>query len=60
MAVGMISGAILFHQIGPIGNDPCGDGGALFQEATFTLAMAPAPVVRHRDEALAFAARRRA
>ena len=40
LAFGLMSGAIFFHTIGPIGIDPYGDGGGLFKEACFTWLLA--------------------
>jgi uncharacterized membrane protein YphA (DoxX/SURF4 family) len=33
MAIGIMSGAIFFHLVSPLGVDPYGDGGQLFKEA---------------------------
>ena len=33
LALGIMSGAIFFHLVSPLGIDPYGDGGALFTEA---------------------------
>jgi uncharacterized membrane protein YphA (DoxX/SURF4 family) len=51
LALGIMSGAIFFHTIGPIGIDPYGDGGKLFKEACFTWAMAALILWIHRAEA---------
>jgi uncharacterized membrane protein YphA (DoxX/SURF4 family) len=40
LTLGIMSGAIFFHTVGPIGIDPYGDGGRLFKEACFTWTMA--------------------
>ena len=53
LALGIMSGAIFFHAIGPIGIDPYGDGGGLFKEALFTWAMAALILAIHRADALA-------
>ena len=53
LTLGIMSGAIFFHTIGPIGIDPYGDGGKLFKEACFTWAMAALILLIHRAEALA-------
>ena len=53
LALGLMSGAIFFHTIGPIGIDPYGDGGTLFKEAVFTWTMAALILVIHRTEVLA-------
>jgi uncharacterized membrane protein YphA (DoxX/SURF4 family) len=50
LALGIMSGAIFFHTIGPIGIDPYGDGGGLFKEACFTWAMAALILAIHRTE----------
>lgn len=57
LALGLMSGAIFFHAIGPIGIDPYGDGGGLFKEACFTWAMAALILVLRRREALALLSR---
>ncbi len=36
LTLGIMSGAIFFHVVSPLGIDPYGDGGALFQEACLT------------------------
>lgn len=53
LALGTMSGAIVFHTVGPIGIGPDGDGGKLFKEALFTWAMAALILVIHRAEAAA-------
>lgn len=57
LAVGLMSGAIFFHTIGPIGIDPYNDGGQLFKEAIFTWFMGVFIAYAHRQEILAVAAR---
>jgi uncharacterized membrane protein YphA (DoxX/SURF4 family) len=57
LALGLMSGAIFFHTIGPIGIDPYGDGGGLFKEACFTWVMAALVLVLRREEVLALLAR---
>jgi uncharacterized membrane protein YphA (DoxX/SURF4 family) len=57
LTLGIMSGAIFFHAIGPIGIDPYGDGGTLFKEAIFTWAMGGFVVVAHRREILEVATR---
>jgi len=57
LALGLMSGAIFFHTLGPIGIDPYGDGGGLFKEACFTWAMAALILAIRRDELIALAAR---
>jgi uncharacterized membrane protein YphA (DoxX/SURF4 family) len=49
-ALGIMSGAIFFHTVSPLGIDPYGDGGTLFKEACFTWAMAAFIVFARRDE----------
>ena len=56
-ALGVMSGAIFFHVVSPLGIDPYGDGGALFKEAcTVWLCAAFILAVRWRD-AIALAQR---
>ena len=50
LALGIMSGAIFFHTLGPIGIDPYGDGGGLFKEACFTWLMAALILLIKRDE----------
>ena len=57
LTIGVMSGAIFFHAIGPIGIDPYGDGGKLFKEAILTWAMGAFVVVAHRQDLAPFAAR---
>jgi uncharacterized membrane protein YphA (DoxX/SURF4 family) len=57
LALGLMSGAIFFHTIGPIGIDPYGDGGGLFKEACFTWTMAALILVIQREEVQALATR---
>jgi uncharacterized membrane protein YphA (DoxX/SURF4 family) len=57
LTIGIMSGAIFFHTIGPIGIDPYGDGGKLFKEAIFTWFMGVFIAFGHRQEILAMAAR---
>jgi uncharacterized membrane protein YphA (DoxX/SURF4 family) len=49
--LGIMSGAIFFHTVSPLGIDPYGDGGVLFKEACFTWLMALF-IVAVRREAL--------
>lgn len=58
LAFGLMSGAIFFHTIGPIGIDPYGDGGKLFKEACFTWAMALLILVIERAGLAAWLRRR--
>ena len=39
-AMGIMTGAIIFHLFTPLGVDPYGDGGKLFKEACFTFLVA--------------------
>ena len=57
LALGLMSGAIFFHTIGPIGIDPYGDGGWLFKEACFTWTMAALILVLRREEVAALLGR---
>ena len=52
-ALGIMSGAIFFHTVSPLGIDPYGDGGVLFKEACFTWVMAALIAFARRDELLA-------
>lgn len=56
-ALGIMSGAIFFHTVSPLGLDPYGDGGVLFKEALFTWLMAAFIVFARRDELLALGRR---
>ena len=57
LALGLMSGAIFFHTIGPIGIDPYGDGGGLFKEACFTWTMAALIIGIEREKLFALVAR---
>jgi uncharacterized membrane protein YphA (DoxX/SURF4 family) len=59
-SLGIMSGAIFFHAVSPLGIDPYGDGGTLFKEAVFTWVMAAFLLALHREEALALLRRLRA
>jgi uncharacterized membrane protein YphA (DoxX/SURF4 family) len=50
--LGIMSGAIFFHTVSPLGIDPYGDGGVLFREACFTWLMALFIVAVRREELL--------
>ena len=52
-ALGIMSGAIVFHLFTPLGVDPYEDGAKLFKEACFTWVMAAFVLFAHRAEALA-------
>jgi uncharacterized membrane protein YphA (DoxX/SURF4 family) len=57
LSIGVMSGAIFFHTIGPIGIDPYGDGGKLFKEAILTWLLAAFILVAHRQDLVPIAAR---
>jgi uncharacterized membrane protein YphA (DoxX/SURF4 family) len=57
LALGIMTGAIFFHTVSPLGIDPYGDGGGLFKEAVFTWAMALFILWVKRDEVRALLAR---
>jgi uncharacterized membrane protein YphA (DoxX/SURF4 family) len=57
LSMGIMSGAIFFHSIGPIGIDPYGDGGKLFKEAILTWLLAAFILVAHRQDLVPLAAR---
>lgn len=57
LTIGLMSGAIFFHAIGPIGIDPYGDGGGLFKEAIFTWVMGVLVMAIHRRDLAPVAAR---
>jgi uncharacterized membrane protein YphA (DoxX/SURF4 family) len=52
-ALGIMSGAIVFHVFTPLGVDPYDDGAQLFKEACFTWVMAAFVLFAHRAEAFA-------
>jgi uncharacterized membrane protein YphA (DoxX/SURF4 family) len=56
-SIGIMSGAIFFHSVSPLGLDPYGDGGVLFKEAMFTWLMAAFILVARRAEAAALLGR---
>lgn len=56
-ALGIMSGAIFFHTVSPLGIDPYGDGGVLFKEACFTWLMGGFIAVVKRQELVALARR---
>ncbi len=57
MTVAIMSGAIFFHLVTPLGIDPYEDGGVLFREACLTLVAGLAILWLKRDEAIALATR---
>ena len=54
-ALGVMSGAIFFHLVSPLGIDPYHDGGALFKEACEVWACAAFILIVRRDDAIALA-----
>jgi hypothetical protein len=56
-ALGIMSGAIFFHLVSPLGVDPYGDGGALFKEACTVWLSAIFILIVYRNEALALIGR---
>lgn len=53
LAMGIMSGAIFFHVVSPLGIDPYGDGGVLFKEACITWAAGLLVAVLRRDQLIA-------
>ncbi|MEI7711462.1 MAG: hypothetical protein WCI94_08515 [Rhodospirillales bacterium] len=56
-ALGIMSGAIFFHLVSPLGIDPYHDGGGLFKEALEVWACAAFILIARRDDAIALARR---
>ena len=56
MALCIMTGAIFFHLVSPLGVDPYGDGGILFKEACATWAAAAGILFLRRAEVLAIIA----
>ncbi len=56
-ALGVMSGAIFFHLVSPLGIDPYHDGGALFKEALEVWASAAFILIAMRTEAIALVRR---
>jgi len=54
LALGIMTGAIFFHLVSPLGVDPYGDGGVLFKEACATWIASAVVIALLRDEALAW------
>lgn len=52
MSAGIMTGAIFFHVVSPLGIDPYDDGGVLFKEACLVLLAALGILWLRRDEAL--------
>jgi hypothetical protein len=55
LALGIMSGAIFFHVVSPLGIDPYHDGGALFKEACTVWLCAAFILLSYRAEACAIA-----
>lgn len=55
LALGVMSGAIFFHVVSPLGVDPYKDGGALFKEAISVWLCAVFILLSYRHEAWAMA-----
>ena len=53
LVLGVMSGAIFFHLVSPLGIDPYHDGGALFQQACEVWLCAAFILLSYRQEALA-------
>jgi len=60
LTLGLMSGAIFFHVVSPLGIDPYNDGAQLFQEALWTWASAAAILAIYRRELAALLAGLRA
>jgi hypothetical protein len=56
LTLGLMSGAIFFHVVSPLGIDPYGDGGALFKEACLTWLSAAIILAIYRVELRALVA----
>jgi hypothetical protein len=57
LSLGIMTGAIFFHVVSPLGIDPYGDGGVLFREACLVWLAALAILWLRRDAAIALARR---
>ena len=57
LALGIMSGAIFFHTVSPLGTDPYGDGGVLFHEACEVWLCALFVLVAYRHEGFALVER---
>jgi hypothetical protein len=55
LAFGIMSGAIFFHLVSPLGVDPYGDGGALFKQACAVWLASAFILLVRRQDALAVA-----
>lgn len=56
LTFGLMSGAIFFHTVSPLGIDPYGDGGALFKEACWTWLSSVILIAIYRREVAALVA----
>lgn len=56
LTLGIMSGAIFFHTVSPLGIDPYGDGGALFKEACWSWLSAAVLLAIYRRELAALVA----
>lgn len=54
MAFGIMTGAIFFHLVSPLGIDPYGDGGELFREACTVFAFALVIIIARRGQGLTY------
>jgi hypothetical protein len=52
LSLGIMTGAIFFHLVSPLGVDPYGDGGVLFKEACATWLASMAILALRRREAI--------
>ena len=52
LSLGIMTGAIFFHLVSPLGVDPYGDGGVLFKQACATWLASAAILVLRRREAI--------
>lgn len=60
LALGIMSGAIFFHVVSPLGIDPYHDGGTLFKQACTVWLAAAAILLLRREEVRRWVARARA
>jgi len=56
LSLALMTGAIFFHLVSPLGVDPYGDGGVLFKQACATWLASLVLLVLRRDEAIALLA----
>lgn len=57
LALGIMTGAIFFHLVSPLGVDPYGDGGVLFHQACSVWLAAAAILVLRRNDGFALSER---